>query len=71
MKKITSLTSKSPMSMVAWKVAMQQLLDGKEAKDVIAEMWNTYTTLQSMDKHGLPAALLAAEFDGITARFAV
>ena len=51
MKKITIQTSKSPMSMVAWKVAMQQLLDGKEAKDVIAEMWNTYTTLQSMDKH--------------------
>jgi hypothetical protein len=39
------------MPLVAWKVSMQQLIDGKEAKEVIAEMWKTYTTLQSMDKH--------------------
>ena len=37
--------------MPAWKVAVQHLLDGAEAKDVISEMWKTYTTLQSMDKH--------------------
>ena len=42
------------MPLVAWKVAVQQLLDGAEAKDVISEMWvvaNIQNTAEHMDKH--------------------
>ena len=37
--------------MSAVRLAVEQLWSGKAASDVIADMWKTYTTLQSMDKH--------------------
>jgi hypothetical protein len=51
--KIVEFKTKA-MPLVAWKVAVQQLLDGAEAKDVISEMWvvaNIQNTAEHMDKH--------------------
>ena len=35
--------------MSAVRIAVEQLVSGRDAKEVIADMWKTYTTLQSMD----------------------
>ena len=37
--------------MSAVRLAVEKLLSGKAASDVIADMWKTYKTLQSMAKH--------------------